>query len=162
MNCVDRDDMQLACGLTRKRPKVQFHALQDKEHHLLFARHRLLGRSIKPRTNRNDGGEGLGSLLRSRMKYRRDVTIGGVGACIAAVIAPKHIGCERAYALAAAAALRAFFLPGVVVKQILVSGRHHGLNGIGGGGLARAVCAGEQAHGAEIEFTVGDVSPIHE
>ena len=108
----------------------------------------------------DDGGEGFGGFALGGVEDPGDVAVAVIRAGVGAVVTAEHIGGQGAYLFAAAAALGGFVLPRVVVEQVVVGGGHQGLQGVGGGGLAGAVAAGEQVHRAVFQFAGGQVAPV--
>src|SRR5690606_21216023 len=89
-----------------------------------------------------------------------DIAVTVPGAGEGTVVATEHIGGKGAHLFAAAAPLGGFVLAGVVGEQVVVGRSHQGLQGVGGGGFARAVAAGKQVHRAELQLFRGQVTPV--
>ena len=159
---IEQHDVPHAVQFVHERAERQLDVRQDEEQHHFLARQRLLAGLVQPGTHAHHGGEGLRGLVLGGMEHGGEIAVGGLETRVAAVIAAEHVRGQRPHTLAAAAALAGFILSRVEVEQVLVRGRHHGLDGIGGRGLARAIGSREQVHRSQVELAVRHVAPIHE
>ena len=137
--------------------------LPGHDHHqqLVLPRLRLDAGAIQVGAHADDCGKRLRRFAPGGMEDAGDIAVAIVWPGEGAVVATQHVGGEGAHLLAAAAALGGFILPRVVGEQVVVGRGHQRLQGIGGGGLARAVAAGKQVYRAEFQFFRGQVAPVH-
>lgn len=128
----------------------------------LLTRNGMVTRGVEPGADADHGGKGFGALPTGGVEERRQVAIGGIQAGVAAVITTEDIRGEGSHPLAPPSPLGGLILAGVVLKEVLVGGGHHRLHRISGGGLTRAVAAGEEVYRTEVELQAGDIAPVDE
>src|SRR5690606_2068075 len=109
---------------------------------VVLARHRRAAGAVDTGADADNGGKGFTAFALGGVKYRGQISNGTTRTGVAAVVTAQYIGSQRTYVFATAT-LGGFVLTGVVMKQRVVGSRHNGLNGVGGGGFARAVTAGQ-------------------